>query len=182
MNVKPSKPFLMGSMYERVIKQAVIDGETYLFLFNSNNGARIARVPQGATPRFETFKKVVKDNTERTLIIHFDGVDVPPVVHDFHHIVTLEGTAETTPHLQVLKSLEKAMSEGASNPKRQTKSKRSTNRNQKQSNKTPVTTVEETVQQPVSFILLWIGLVVIFLTVIVFAWVKLKRQRRAGGP
>ena len=37
-------------------------------------------MPEGATPRFEIFKKVVKGMTERTLLIHFDGVDLLRVV------------------------------------------------------------------------------------------------------
>lgn len=165
-----------GTGRSRMIKQAVIDGETYLFLVNRSNGSRIARVPEGATPRFEVFKKVVEGMTKRTLVIHFDGVNIPPVVHDIVNILTLEGTAETAPHLEVLKDLEKTMAEGSGRPQRQTESRRSMDRNQKSSNKMPHTPTEKTDQQPVSSPWLWTGLIVIFLIVIIFARITLKRN------
>lgn len=96
---------LGGTVREQKIRQADINGERYLFLASKRNGTRIARVPEGASPRFE----VVGENLERKLVIHFDGVDVPPVVHRIASIETLEGSSETTPHLEVLRSLERAM-------------------------------------------------------------------------
>lgn len=165
-----------GSIYEHTIKQAVIDGERYLFLANPINGTRIARVPDRATPRVETLKKVVGGMTERTLIIHFDGVDVPPVIHDLHNIATLEGSAETTPHLEVLKSLEKAMFERMSSQKQPVKLNQSTNPNQKPPNKSLPTPTANTAQQATSPFWLWVSCILMFFLVLAIAWVKSKRR------
>ncbi len=82
------------------IRKATIEDQTYLFVART----RIARIPNGATPRFEWDKK------KQLLTVHFEGVDVPPLVHFVRMIETRQWSPQTAPHMEELKSLKAMLS------------------------------------------------------------------------
>jgi len=81
----------MGSF--STVRMCEVQGVNYIFL----QRRRIARVPEGATPR------AVWDNEAEHLTIHFDDVDIPAVV--YHYLQPVEWTPETVPHMAVLEDL-----------------------------------------------------------------------------
>lgn len=86
--------------WQLIIRKARIGDDEYLFLRHR----RIARVPPGARPRFE----FNRERGNEHLIIHFDGVDVPPLVL----LNEPSGwTPETAPHLQVLEDFKLELEE-----------------------------------------------------------------------
>ncbi len=99
--------------YERVggkirsIREVEIDGEKWLF----RSRFRIARVPEGATPRFRT------EDQKETLVIEFDGVDEEPVRIDVRQLFPQSGSERTVPHLHLWRSLtDRSMHEMAGTP------------------------------------------------------------------
>jgi hypothetical protein len=77
------------------IRQIEIDGESWLF----QRSFRIARVPEGATPRFRT------EDGKETLVIEFDGVEEEPVRVNIAQAFPLSGSKRTVPHLHLWRSL-----------------------------------------------------------------------------
>lgn len=77
------------------IRQIEVAGETWLF----QRSFRIARVPEGATPRFRT------EDEKATLVIEFDGVDEEVVRVNIAQAFPLSGSERTVPHLHLWRSL-----------------------------------------------------------------------------
>jgi len=71
------------------IRMKEINGDKYLFFTD----VRFARVPDGASPRFDW------DPEAYQLAVHFDGVDIPPLVYDAAKYLNLEWTPKTAPHM-----------------------------------------------------------------------------------
>ena len=71
-----------------------IEDSSYLM-----TSSRIARIPEGAKPRFEW------DIDKYELTVHFDGVQVPPLVHYVPMIQARKWTADIAPHAKVLKDM-----------------------------------------------------------------------------
>ena len=80
------------------VRQVEIEGDEYLF----NSRYRFAKLPPGATPRFEFF---IDDRKGPLLRTHFDGVDVPPQLTDVGVMRELEWTPEIAPHATILEEL-----------------------------------------------------------------------------
>lgn len=81
--------------FEVAIRQIEINNEDWLFFSHF----RIARVPEGATPRFST------ETNKQILVIEFDGVEEEPVRIDVRQAFPLSGSKRTVPHLHLWRSL-----------------------------------------------------------------------------
>jgi len=79
------------------IRQIEIDGGKWLFYGFSKT--RIARVPEGATPRFST------EDKNQILVIEFEGTEEEPVRIDMRQGFPLSGSKRTVPHLHLWRSL-----------------------------------------------------------------------------
>jgi hypothetical protein len=95
VDFEPMQTFIQKDGHGLKIRLTMIEGVSYLFV----DGYRAARVPDGSQLRFEWNKE------KNLLIIHFDGVNVPPVIHYVPMIETRKGSPETTPHLIALEAL-----------------------------------------------------------------------------
>lgn len=94
------------------IRKARVQNEDYLYisLSGSRSSHRMARIPEGASPRIE----IEGENLETKVVVHFDGSEHKPLVHWVSQIRTLEGSVETAPHLKIVQEIEKKMKEGKS--------------------------------------------------------------------
>jgi len=95
-SAKPKKVYTakdkIGTAYD--IMQVQIEDEQFLMC-----SSRIARLPKDAKPRFDWNVKT------HELTVHFDGVEVPPLVHYVPMIRARKWTAEVAPHAKVLKDM-----------------------------------------------------------------------------
>ena len=92
------------------VRIIAINGDKYLFF----SDVRFARVPDGASPRIDW------DSRSRQLVVHFDGIGIPPLITYMPQRQTIEWTPETAPHMVVRErmkaELERARDAGAPTP------------------------------------------------------------------
>jgi hypothetical protein len=85
------------------VRKVEIEGEVYLF----RHYTRLAKLPEGATPRFEFY---IEEKTKIPILkTYFDGVDVPPQITRVQAILEREWTPEIAPHATMLEELRAQM-------------------------------------------------------------------------